>query len=187
MSRIGKLPIPVPSTVKVDWTPPLLKVKGPKGELALTLGPGFDLQQASNALHVVRPSDEKHHKALHGTYRALIHNLILGVSEGFTRTLEIVGVGYRVEKKAENLLLFTLGYSHEIAVVLPPGLKAEVIQERGQNLQLQLSGIDKQLVTQMASVIRGLRPPDPYKGKGIRYQGEVLSLRQGKAKGKGKK
>lgn len=187
MSRIGKLPIAVPSTVKVDWTPPHLKVKGPKGELALTLAPGFEVQQANGSLMVVRPSDEKQHKALHGTYRALIQNLIQGVSQGFTQTLEIVGVGYRVEKKSENLLLFTLGYSHEIAVVLPPGLKAEVIQERGQNLRLQLSGIDKQLVTQVAAMIRGLRPPDPYKGKGIRYGDEVLSLRQGKAKGKGKK
>lgn len=187
MSRIGKLPIVVPSTVKVDWTPPHLKVKGLKGELALTLAPGFEVQQVNGSLRVVRPSNEKQHKALHGTYRALIQNLIEGVSQGFTQTLEIVGVGYRVEKKSENLLLFNLGYSHEIAVVLPPGLKAEVIQERGQNLRLQLFGIDKQLVTQVASMIRGLRPPDPYKGKGIRYEGEMLSLRQGKAKGKGKK
>jgi len=187
MSRIGKVPIAVPAGTKIDWQSPLLKVKGPKGELALTLREGFDIQQENGQLVVIRPSDEKSAKALHGTYRMLIHNMVEGVSKGYVKELEIVGVGYKVEKKGENVLIFTLGYSHEVAVILPPGIKAEIIQERGQPLRLRLESADKQLIGQVAAIIRDLRPPDPYKGKGVRYVGEVLRLRQGKAKGKGKK
>jgi len=187
MSRIGKLPVPIPTAVKVDWQAPLLKVRGPKGELTLTLKEGFDIQQSDGQIRVIRPSDEKADKALHGTYRALIRNMVEGVSKGYVKELEIVGVGYRAEKKGENLLIFTLGYSHELAVVLPAGVKAEIIQERGQPLRIRLESIDKQLIGQVAAILRGLRPPDPYKGKGVRYVGEVLRLRQGKAKGKGKK
>jgi large subunit ribosomal protein L6 len=187
MSRIGKLPITVPAGLKIEWQNPLLKVKGPKGELSLTLHEGFDIRQEAGQLVVTRPSDEKSDKALHGTYRMLIHNMLEGVSKGYVRELEIVGVGYKAEKKGENVLIFTLGYSHDVAVVLPPGIKAEIIQERGQPLRIRLESADKQLIGQVAAIIRGLRPPDPYKGKGVRYAGEVLRLRQGKAKGKGKK
>jgi len=187
MSRVGKLPIPIPAGTKVEWQAPLFKVKGPKGELHLRLKEGFDIQQEDGYLKVIRPSDEKAHKALHGTYRMLIRNMVEGVSKGYVKELEIVGVGYRAEKKGENMLVFTLGYSHEVAVVLPQGVKAEIIQERGQPLRIRLESSDKQLIGQVAAIMRGLRPPDPYKGKGVRYAGEVLRLRQGKAKGKGKK
>jgi len=187
MSRIGKAPIPLPSSVKIEWVAPTLKVRGPKGELSLALKEGFDLRQENSQLLVYPPSDEKADRALHGTYRMLIHNMIQGVTQGFVKELEIVGVGYRVEKKSDNLLVFTLGYSHDVAVMLPPGIKADIIQERGQNLRLRLESVDKQLTGQIAALIRGLRVPDPYKGKGVRYAGERLRLRQGKAKGKGKK
>jgi len=187
MSRVGKLPIPIPAGIRIDWQAPLLRVKGPRGELSLMLREGFTIKQEDGHITVVRPSDEKEHRALHGTYRMLIHNMVEGVSKGYVKELEIVGVGYRAEKRGENVLIFTLGYSHEVAVVLPAGIKAELIQERGQPLRIRLESPDKQLIGQIGAILRGLRPPDPYKGKGVRYVGEVLRLRQGKAKGKGKK
>lgn len=187
MSRIGKQPIPLPPTVKVTWQPPTLTLQGPKGTYTLTLKEGFTLQQEPGLLRIVRPSDEKADKALHGTYRALIQNAVIGVSQGYQRVLEVVGIGYKAELKGSEVLLLTLGYSHDVAFVLPPGIKAQVVTERGQNLKLILEGSDKQMVGQVAAMLRSLRPPDPYKGKGIRYAEEPIRLKAGKAKGKGKK
>ncbi|MCS7162602.1 MAG: 50S ribosomal protein L6 [Bacteroidia bacterium] len=187
MSRIGKRPVALPREVKWSWEPPRLKLQGPKGSYTLELADGFTIQAEDGQLRVTRPSDEKHHKALHGTYRALLQNAVIGVSQGFQKTLEIVGIGYKAELKAPDVLVFTLGYSHDIAFVLPPNIKAQVVAERGQNLRIVLESVDKQLVGQVAAMLRSLRPPDPYKGKGIRYADEVLRLRAGKVKGKGKK
>lgn len=187
MSRIGKQPIALPPSVKLSWQPPILTLQGPKGTYSLALKEGFALHQEGNLLQVVRPSDEKQDKALHGTYRAFIQNAVIGVSQGYTRVLEVVGIGYKAELKAPDVLLLTLGYSHDVAFVLPAGIKAQVVTERGQNLRIVLEGSDKQLVGQVAAMLRSLRPPDPYKGKGIRYADEQIRLKAGKAKGKGKK
>jgi len=164
-----------------------LTLQGPKGTYTLTLPEGFTVEQNGNQLQVIRPSEEKHHKALHGTYRALVQNAVIGVSTGFQRTLEVVGIGYKAELKGKDVLLLTLGYSHDIAFVLPEGVQAQIVAERGQNLRIVLESSDKQLVGQVAAMLRSLRPPDPYKGKGIRYADEVIRLKAGKAKGKGKK
>ncbi|RMF47898.1 MAG: 50S ribosomal protein L6 [Bacteroidetes bacterium] len=187
MSRIGKQPIALPASVKVSWQPPTLTLQGPKGTYTLTLKEGFTLHQEGGLLRVVRPSDDKQDKALHGTYRALIQNAVVGVSQGYQRVLEVVGIGYKAELKGSDVLLLTLGYSHDIAFVLPSGIKAQIVTERGQNLRIVLEGSDKQLVGQVAAMLRSLRPPDPYKGKGVRYADEVIRLKAGKAKGKGKK
>ncbi|MCS7297539.1 MAG: 50S ribosomal protein L6 [Bacteroidia bacterium] len=187
MSRIGNKPISLPAGIKVNWQPPVLTLQGPKGTSTLVLPEGFNLQQQDGTLRLLRPSDEKRHKALHGTFRALIQNAVIGISQGFQRALEVVGIGYKAELKGSELLLLTLGYSHDIAFVLPPGIKAQVIQERGQNLRIVLESTDKQLLGQVAAMLRSLRPPDPYKGKGIRYADEVIRLKAGKVKGKGKK
>ncbi|MCS6789416.1 MAG: 50S ribosomal protein L6 [Bacteroidia bacterium] len=187
MSRVGKKPVPLPSGVQWNWQPPLLTVQGPKGTQTLKLKEGFDVQQENGSLMILRPSDEKMDKALHGTYRALLKNAVEGVSKGFQKVLEIVGIGYRAEIKGGDVLVLTLGYSHDIAFILPPGIKAQTVAERGQNLKIVLESSDKQLVGQIAAMLRSLRPPDPYKGKGIRYSDEVIKLKAGKAKGKGKK
>jgi len=187
MSRIGKQPIALPPSVKVSWQPPTLTLQGPKGTYTLALEEGFTIQQEAGFLRVVRPSDDKQDKALHGTYRALIQNAVVGVSQGYQRVLEVVGIGYKAELKGPDVLLLTLGYSHDIAFVLPSGIKAQIVTERGQNLRIVLEGSDKQLVGQVAAMLRSLRPPDPYKGKGVRYANEVIRLKAGKAKGKGKK
>ncbi|MCX8112726.1 MAG: 50S ribosomal protein L6 [Bacteroidia bacterium] len=187
MSRVGKKPIPIPTGLRVSWQAPVLTLQGPKGTHTLHLPEGFSVQQDPNHLILHRPSDEKRDRALHGTYRALIQNAVIGVSQGFQKVLEIVGIGYKAELKGGDVLLLTLGYSHDIAFVLPQGVKAQVVQERGQNLRIVLDGADKQLVGQVAAMLRNLRPPDPYKGKGIRYADEVIRLKAGKAKGKGKK
>lgn len=177
----------IPTGVKVTWQAPILTFQGPKGNYTLTLPEGFTIEQSGNQLQLIRPSEEKHYKALHGTYRALIQNAVIGVSAGFQRVLEVVGIGYKAELKGSDVLLLTLGYSHDIAFVLPQGVKAQIIAERGQNLRIVLESLDKQLVGQVASMIRSLRPPNPYKGKGVRYADEVIRLKAGKAKGKGKK
>ncbi|MDW8135137.1 MAG: 50S ribosomal protein L6, partial [Bacteroidia bacterium] len=148
---------------------------------------GFSVVREDNQVRLIRPSDDKKTKALHGTYRMLVQNAIVGVSVGFRRVLEIVGIGYKAELKGSDVLLLTLGYSHDIAFVLPAGIKAQIVAERGQNLQIVLESTDKQLIGQVAAMLRSLRPPDPYKGKGIRYAGEAIQLKAGKAKGKGKK
>lgn len=173
MSRVGKKPIPVPSGVKVTLGEPL-KVQGPKGTLTVPVPAGIRVEQKGANLELSRDSDE--HAALHGLTRALLANAVHGVGAGFTRELDIVGIGYRAEVKGK-IATFTLGYSHPIEVLLPEGVDLKIDKQT----HLVLSGHDKQLIGQIAANIRGLRKPDPYKNKGIRYTGEVLRKKVGKS------
>lgn len=177
MSRIGKKPIPVPAGVAVDIKGGEVKVKGPKGELARTINPDMKLEVVDGELHVIRPTDMRHHRALHGLTRALVSNMVVGVSEGFKKVLRIIGTGYRAEMQGENLLL-TLGYSHDILVAPPAGIKFEV-EDKGATIVI--TSYDKEMLGQVAADIRKLRPPEPYKGKGIRYDGEYVRQKAGKA------
>jgi large subunit ribosomal protein L6 len=176
MSRIGKKPIPLPTTVTVTIEQSTVKVKGPKGELTRTIRPEMTIEVADGVMHVKRPSDEKEHRALHGLTRALLANMVQGVTEGYRRTLEIVGVGYKAEKKGEALVL-TVGYSHQVRYPEPPGIKLTATTPT----VVLVEGIDKEMVGQVAAEIRHVRPPEPYKGKGIRYQGEQVRRKAGKA------
>lgn len=177
MSRIGKLPVPVPSGVKVEVSGSTVKVTGPKGSLEKTFHPDMTIAVDGGQVVVTRPSDQRQHKALHGLTRAYINNMVVGVSHGFSKVLEIVGVGYRAAKREKNLVLY-LGHSHAIEVVPPPNVSFTV-GERGQ--LITISGIDKEMVGQVAADIRAWRPPEPYKGKGVRYQGEYVRHKAGKA------
>ena len=172
MSRIGKKPIPVPSGVKIQ-VGEQLEVTGPKGKLLVPIPPGITFEQANGKLEVKRSSDE--HAALHGLTRALAANAVQGVSGGFTRELDIVGIGYRADVKG-SLATFTLGYSHPIEFLLPPGVELKIDKQT----HLVLTGHDRQLLGQVAANIRALRKPDPYKNKGIRYTGEALRKKVGK-------
>ncbi len=176
MSRVGSKPIPVPKgvTVAIDGT--TLVVKGPKGELKRTFHPELTLAVDNGELKVGRPSDEPHHKALHGLTRALAANMIEGVEKGYVRQLEITGVGYKAEVRPTGLL-FSLGYSHTIEVKAPAGIKLTAPQPT----QVVVEGADKEMVGQVAAEIRSLRPPEPYKGKGIKYAGEIIRRKAGKA------
>jgi large subunit ribosomal protein L6 len=178
MSRIGKKPIPLPSGVKVQIGDQL-EVTGPKGKLTVPIPDGIKLQQVDGKLEVIRATDE--HAALHGLTRALAANAVQGVSGGFTRELDIVGIGYRADVKG-NIATFTLGYSHPIEFLLPPGVDMKIDKQT----HLILSGYDRQLLGQVAANIRALRKPDPYKNKGIRYTGEVLRKKVGKTGAGGK-
>lgn len=177
MSRIGRKPIPLPKGVSVAIDGSHVKVKGPKGELERTFHPDMTIVQEDNTLHVNRPSDERQHRALHGLTRALLNSMVTGVSEGFKKSLEIEGVGYRAEMAGKDLVMH-LGYSHSIPVTPPPGIQFEV-EERGRIVVV--NGIDKELVGQVAANLRKLRPPEPYKGKGVRYLGERIRRKAGKA------
>jgi large subunit ribosomal protein L6 len=179
MSRIGKLPILVPSGVTVTIDGSTVKVKGPKGELSHRVPAGITIDRADNTLNVKRESDETNHKSLHGLTRSLIANMVEGVTKGYSKQLEITGVGYKAEMKPYGLLL-SLGYSHTIEYKAPAGIKLTAPQPT----QVLIDGSDKMLVGQVAAEIRGLRPPEPYKGKGIRYAGEVIRRKAGKAGGK---
>lgn len=179
MSRVGKKPIPLPAGVKVQIGEQLL-VEGPKGKLAVPVPKGIRVEKNDGFLEVKRDGDE--YAALHGLTRALAANAVTGVSQGFTRELDIVGIGYRAEMKAPNVITFHLGYSHPIEFMLPQGIECKVEK----NTHLVLSGIDKQLLGQVAANIRSLRPPEPYKQKGIRYTGEVLRKKVGKTGAGGK-
>lgn len=187
MSRIGKLPVAVPKGVNVTVSDGnLVTVKGPKGELAQQMPTEIGIEVASGEVRVSRPSDAKTHKALHGLTRALLNNMVIGVNTGFSRVLDIEGVGYRAGVMGKNLVVM-VGYSHPVEMVPPPGIAFEV-DKAGRSVTI--SGIDKQVVGQMAAQIRELRPPEPYKGKGIRYHGEVVRQKAGKSGkvgGKGKK
>ena len=174
------MPITVPDTVKVAIKKGELKVSGPKGELCHSFDPAISITKQDNALVVSRPTDSRLHRSLHGLVRSLSANMVEGVTKGFEKTLEIVGVGYRVEKSGDKLI-FRVGYSHTVEVVPLPGINLAV---EGAN-RIKVSGIDKQVVGQMAAEIRSVRPPDAYKGKGIRYAGEVVRLKAGKTIGKG--
>ena len=183
MSRIGRAPITVPAKVQVNWTEDnLVTVKGPKGQLSQQVDPALTLKLEEGTLSVARPSDSKEHKAKHGLYRTLVNNMILGVTTGFTKQLEIHGVGYRAAKVGENLVI-QVGYSHPVEVQPPAGISLSVdgVDAATKATRVSVSGIDKQLVGQVAAVIRNVRKPEPYKGKGIRYTGEVVRRKAGKA------
>ncbi len=182
MSRIGKAPIPVPSGVTVEIKDNNVSVKGPKGQLSRSIRPEIAVKQDGNALHVVRSSDDRMVRSLHGLSRTLVANMVKGVTEGFTRTLEIVGVGYRASMEGTKLIM-QLGYSHPVEINPPKGIEIAV----GKGNVITVSGIDKQAVGDMAAYIRERRPPEVYKGKGVKYQGEVIRRKAGKAAGKGKK
>ncbi|MGC9470172.1 MAG: 50S ribosomal protein L6 [Bacteroidales bacterium] len=181
MSRIGKLPIPIPSGVTVDIDGNnLVTVKGPLGELKQQVDPVIKVHVKEGEIVLERPSEEKRHKSLHGLYRSLVYNMVVGVSEGFTIQQELVGVGYRAEAKGQ-LLELSLGYSHDVVFELPPEIKVEAKTEKRSNPVITLKSHDKQLLGHVASKIRSLRPPEPYKGKGIRYVGEQVRRKAGKA------
>jgi len=181
MSRVGRQPIPVASGVTVAIDGPRVSVSGPKGKLEREVHPDIRIAQEDGQLLVTRPSDAKEHRSMHGLTRTLVANMVTGVSTGFTKTLEIQGVGYRAQKQGQNLQL-NVGYSHPVEMTPPAGIEFAV---EGNNRVL-VTGIDKELVGQVSANIRKVRPPEPYKGKGIRYQGEYVRRKAGKA-GKGGK
>ena len=177
MSRVGRLPIAVPSGVNVEIKGTHVQVKGPKGEMKHLFPPVVAIEQEGNELIITRKSEEKFDRSMHGTARALIQNMVTGVSEGFVKELEIQGVGYRCELSGKNLVLH-VGYSHPVTVEPPEGITFEVLDKRGTNFKV--SGIDKQVVGEISANIRKVRPPEPYKGKGIRYKGEYVRIKPGK-------
>ncbi len=179
MSRIGKKPIPVPDKVKIDIKPDSVVVTGPKGTVSNPIPPGIRFEQKDKEVLAIRLDDSGPQRAFHGLARALVANAVRGVTQGFTRELEIVGVGYRAEQK-KNSVVFTLGYSHPIEYPIPPGINITVDKQT----RLVITGVDRQQVGQIAANIRSLRKPDPYKNKGIRYAGEALKKKAGKAGGK---
>jgi large subunit ribosomal protein L6 len=175
MSRIGKLPVSIPTGVTVAVDGDTVKVKGPKGELAHRLPSGISVEKTDAALNVKRASDETNHKALHGLTRSLINNMMDGVTKGYRKQLEITGVGYKAEQRPYGLQL-ALGFSHQIEYKAPAGIKLTAPQPT----QIVIDGADKALVGQVAAELRGLRPPEPYKGKGIRYSDEIVRRKAGK-------
>ena len=177
MSRIGRMPIPLPQGVTVDVQKNTVRVKGPKGEMVRTFDPDMQIELEDNTVFVRRPTDQRRHRALHGLTRALLNNMVTGVSQGFVRRLQIEGVGYRAELQGQNLVL-NVGYSHPVIIEPPDGISFEV--EKGYR-SLSVLGTDKELVGEMAARIRRVRPPEPYKGKGIRYEGEYVRRKAGKA------
>src|SRR5437588_7668184 len=177
MSRIGKSPIPVPSGVDVTVADRSVTVKGPKGTLARRLPPDISVRQDGDELVVTRPDDEREHRALHGLTRSLVNNMVVGVSEGFVRELEIVGVGYRATSQGPDRIELQVGYSHSVPVRAPDGVTFEVPAPT----RIAVRGYDKQLVGQVAADIRKIRKPEPYKGKGIRYAGERVLRKAGKS------
>jgi large subunit ribosomal protein L6 len=177
MSRIGKKPIPIPDKVQVDIQGSQVTVKGPKGELSHAFHPDISIVREEGVLQVTRPTDQRTHRALHGLSRALLMNMITGVSEGYSKTMEIVGTGYRAELQGQKLVLY-LGYSHPIEFEPPKGISFDV--PRG-GRTVTISGIDRELVGEIAARIRRQRPPEPYKGKGVRYENERVRHKAGKA------
>ena len=188
MSRIGKLPISIPSgvTVTLDEKTNVVTVKGPKGELSQYVDPSIKMEnkdgQITFSVDENSPVDAKQKHAFHGLYRSLVNNMVIGVSEGYKKTLELVGVGYRVSNQG-NLLDFALGYTHPILFQLPPEIKVETKSERNQNPQIILESCDKQLLGQVCAKIRSFRKPEPYKGKGILFAGEQIRRKSGKSAG----
>ncbi len=182
MSRIGRKPITVPAGVEVKIDGTTVTVKGPKGTLTQTFHPNMSIEQNGAEINVVRPNDEKLNRSLHGLTRTLLANMVEGVTNGFKKELEVNGVGYRVQKQG-NQLVMNLGYSHQVIMAEIPGITLEVPDPN----HIVVLGADKQLVGQFASEIREKRPPEPYKGKGIKYATEVIRRKEGKAGGKGKK
>lgn len=192
MSRIGRAPIPVPPGVQVTISDHTVTVHGPKGELTRTFHPAMSIELNDGHLQVKRPSDVTEHRALHGLTRALLANMVTGVTNGFSKTIDITGVGYRASKQGEKLV-FQLGYSHPVELTPPPGVQIGTIEtftptagNEWLSTRFPVEGIDKELVGSVAAKIRELRPVEPYKGKGIRYRGEVVRRKAGKAAGKGR-
>ncbi|MDH4057284.1 MAG: 50S ribosomal protein L6 [Cyclobacteriaceae bacterium] len=185
MSRIGKLPIELPQGVTVTFNKDnhTVAVKGPKGELSQVIDTDFVVKQEDGHLLVERPTEQKRHKAMHGLYRSLIANMIEGVKNGYKKQLELVGVGFKANAQA-NVLELSLGFSHTIFLAIPQELKVQAIQEKGSNPTIILEGIDKQLIGQIAAKIKSLRKVEPYKGKGIRFSGEHVRRKAGKAAAK---
>jgi len=181
MSRIGRMPIVVPADVDVKIEGSTVTVKGPKGTLTGTFNPAIGVELKDGHIHVTRPNNEKEMRSLHGLTRTLINNMIVGVHTGYKKSLEIVGMGYRAEKAGNNLVL-KVGFSHDVTMTPPEGITIDVPSAT----QIVINGYDKQLVGQFASEVRGVRPPEPYKGKGIKYADEVVRRKEGKA-GKGGK
>lgn len=178
MSRVGKLPIPIPKGVSVNINKNAVTVKGPKGELSRDLPPEINIAEEEGRVVVTRNSDNRFHRSKHGLTRALLNNMIVGVSNGFSRELGIEGVGYRAAMEGSKLVL-NVGYSHPVVFDPPQGIKFDVPDKNGR--QIVVSGIDKELIGEIAARIRRTRPPEPYKGKGIRYAGEVVRRKAGKA------
>ena len=183
MSRIGKLPITIPEKVTVTQKDNAITVKGPKGELTQEVNPSIKVEVKDGTLTVSRSDDERQNRALHGLYRALLHNMVVGVSDGYKKELELVGVGYRVTNTG-NLLEFSLGYTHPIFLQLPPEVKVETKTERNKNPMIILESFDKQLIGQVCAKIRSFRKVEPYKGKGVRFVGEVVRRKSGKSASK---
>lgn len=184
MSRVGKAPITIPSGVTLTVSKDnLVTVKGPKGELSQQVDPDITVSQEDGNILVTRPSEQKRHKALHGLYRALINNMVVGVTEGYKLQQELVGVGYRATNQG-NTLDLVLGFSHHIVFALPPEITVATTAEKGKNPTIILESIDKQLLGQVAAKIRSLRAPEPYKGKGIKFVGEQLRRKAGKSASK---
>ncbi len=180
MSRIGKAPIEIPAGVEVKVDNNVVTVKGKKNTLTLTVNPNIKVDVADGHVHVTRPNDERENRAMHGLYRALIHNMVVGVSQGYRKEMELVGVGYRANATGQVLEL-ALGYSHAIYIKLPPEVKVETKSERNKNPLIILESDDKQLLGQVCAKIRSLRKPEPYKGKGIKFVGEVIRRKSGKS------
>lgn len=184
MSRIGKQPVTVPSGVTVNvGADNVVTVKGPKGELKQAIDRDIKIEVKDGTINVTRPTDQIRHRALHGLSRALVSNLVKGVTDGYEKKLELIGVGFKASNQG-NVLDLALGYSHNIIFEIPKELKVTTAQEKGKNPEITLTGIDRQLIGQVAAKIRGLRKPEPYKGKGVRYMGEVVRKKAGKAAGK---
>jgi large subunit ribosomal protein L6 len=184
MSRIGKAPISIPNGVMFSVTADnVVTIKGPKGELSQHVDSDIKVSQQEGEILVTRPTDQKRHKALHGLYRSLINNMVIGVTEGYKSVQELVGVGYRATNQG-NTLDLVLGYSHHIVFALPPEIKVATTAEKGKNPTIILESIDKQLLGQVAAKIRSLRAPEPYKGKGIKFVGEQLRRKAGKSASK---
>ena len=182
MSRIGKLPIAIPAGVTVTHKDDVVTVKGPKGELSQYVNPLITVTISDNEVVVSRSSDEKQERAFHGLYRALINNMIVGVSEGYKKELELVGVGYRVSNTG-NVMELALGFTHPIFMVLPAEIKVETKTERNKNPLITLESCDKQLLGAVCAKIRSFRKPEPYKGKGVKFVGEVIRRKSGKSAG----
>ncbi len=180
MSRIGKAPISIPSGVNVTVKDNTVTVKGPKGELSQNIHPEMEVKVEEGTVTVVRPNDEKETRAMHGLYRSLINNMVVGVSEGYKKQLELVGVGYRATNQGQ-LLELALGYSHPIHLMLPSEIKVEAVTDRKSNPIITLESADKQLLGQVCAKIRSLRKPEPYKGKGVRFKGEEIRRKAGKS------
>ena len=180
MSRIGKAPIQIPAGVSIQVKDNVVVVKGPKGELSQAVNPDIEVKVEEGVVTLTRPSDNREHRAMHGLYRALINNMVIGVSEGYKKEMELVGVGYRATSTGQVLEL-ALGFSHAIYIKMPKEIKVEAKTERNKNPLIILESADKQLLGQVCAKIRSLRKPEPYKGKGIKFVGEVIRRKSGKS------